>query len=89
MDTFQYQYDFGDDWQHLIQVEDVLLPANEDEPAVRCLAGANACPPGDVGGLIGYAEFLQALANPKHEEHESMLKWIGGPFDPRGLIWVR
>lgn len=83
--TFQYQYDFGDDWQHLVQVEDVLPPANEDEPAVRCLAGANACPPEDVGGLIGYAEFLLALADPKHEEHESMLEWIGGQFDPRGF----
>lgn len=81
--TFQYQYDFGDDWQHLVQVEDVLPPANENGSAVRCLAGANACPPEDVGGLIGYAEFLQALADPKHEEHESMLEWIGGPFDPR------
>ena len=81
--TFQYQYDFGDDWQHLVQVEDVLPPANES--AVRCLAGANACPPEDVGGLIGYAEFLQALADPKHEEHENTLEWIGGPFDPRGF----
>ena len=46
-----------------------------------CLAGANACPPEDVGGSSGYAEFLEVLADPTHEEQAHMLSWAGGAFD--------
>lgn len=47
--------------------------------------GERACPPEDVGGGGGYQDFLDAIANPDHEEHESMLVWIGGAFDPEGF----
>lgn len=50
-----------------------------------CLAGANACPPEDVGGLGGYEEFLEAIQDPLHEDHESMRRWCGEPFDPKGF----
>lgn len=50
-----------------------------------CLAGANACPPEDVGGLGGYADFLQAITDPSHEDHDAMWRWWGGPFDPAGF----
>ena len=46
------------------------------------LAGAGACPPDDVGGIDGYAHFLQAIRNPRHPEHGEMMEWHGGPFDP-------
>jgi hypothetical protein len=46
-----------------------------------CLEGARACPPEDCGGPWGYAEYLAAIADPQHEEHEEMLEWRG-PFDP-------
>jgi hypothetical protein len=46
-----------------------------------CLEGARACPPEDVGGIGGYAEFLEALADPEHERHDEFLEWTG-PFDP-------
>ncbi len=42
-----------------------------------------ACPPEDVGGLGGYFEFLEAMADPQHEEHENMMQWWGEAFDPR------
>ena len=45
------------------------------------MAGERACPPEDCGGVWGYGDFLEAIRNPKHEEHESMLEWIGGRFD--------
>ncbi len=50
--------------------------------AIRCIDGESACPPEDVGGAHGYAQFLAALADPSHEEHEQYLTWIGGRFDP-------
>lgn len=77
----EYGYDFGDDWRHTIKVEKMLGP----EPDVRyprCVAGRRACPPEDVGGPWGYGEFLEAIADPDHDEHENLLDWAGGSFDP-------
>ena len=82
--VYSYEYDFGDSWQHRIEVEKILPP----EPGVRyprCLTGKRACPPEDVGGIYGYEEFLQAIRDPKHPEHESMLEWVGGAFDPEAF----
>jgi hypothetical protein len=79
--TLTYEYDFGDGWEHPVVVEQVIPP----EPGVfypRCLAGRRACPPEDVGGISGYQEFLEAIRDPEHEEHDSMLEWVGGSFDP-------
>lgn len=78
--TFRYWYDFGDDWFHALKVERVAGP----EPGAiypRCLEGARACPPEDCGGPWGYRNFLDAVTNPKHPEHEEMLEWIGGEWD--------
>jgi len=76
-----YEYDFGDGWQHEIILEKILEP----EPRVTypcCLEGARACPPEDVGGIWGYAEFLEAISDPNHEDHDEMVEWVGGEFDP-------
>jgi hypothetical protein len=76
-----YEYDFGDGWEHEILLEKILPP----EPKVRyprCIAGARACPPEDCGGVSGYEGFLQAIRDPNHEEHEDCLEWIGRAFDP-------
>ncbi len=79
---FQYQYDFGDSWDHTLLVEKVLppQPGMHATPA-RCLAGQCACPPEDVGGVWGYQEFLEALADPNHPEHDEYLEWVGEAFD--------
>ncbi|HEX6094660.1 MAG TPA: plasmid pRiA4b ORF-3 family protein [Dongiaceae bacterium] len=79
--SFLYLYDFGDGWEHRVTVEKIL-PAVPGLQLPQCLGGANACPPEDVGGPPGYADFLQAIADPAHEEHEAMLRWCGGAFDP-------
>ncbi|MBU3032297.1 plasmid pRiA4b ORF-3 family protein [Paracoccus marinaquae] len=78
--TIQYIYDFGDDWDHSIRIERV----NEAAPGMTCprlLKAAGACPPEDVGGAWGYEEFLEALADPNHEQHADMVHWSGGNFD--------
>ncbi len=78
---FRYLYDFGDSWEHRIDVEDVVpLEAKTTYP--RCLAGRRARPPEDVGGVWGYGEFLRVIADPNDEEHERMVEWAGGDFDP-------
>lgn len=76
-----YEYDFGDGWEHIILLERILFPDPKTRYP-RCLDGARACPPEDCGGIFGYADFLEAIGNPENEEHEEMLEWIGGEFDP-------
>jgi hypothetical protein len=78
---FDYIYDFGDNWHHVITVEDPYAGHSGEGLRIRCLAGENACPPEDVGGAPGYEDFLAALADPAHEEHENFCSWIGGSFD--------
>jgi Plasmid pRiA4b ORF-3-like protein len=51
-------------------------------PYPRCVTGKRACPPEDVGGVWGYAEFLKAIRNSRHPGHDEMLQWAGGAFDP-------
>lgn len=78
---FIFVYDFGDGWEHEIELEKVLeLESKVNYPI--CLAGARNCPPDDCGGTGGYEDFLAAIRDPKHLEHESTLEWIGGKFDP-------
>lgn len=84
--TLTYVYDMGDHWRHRITVERVpkrLLQADVSLPI--CLAGENACPPEDVGGVGGYVEFLEALNDPEDPQHEAMARWVGGVFDPHGF----
>lgn len=76
-----YEYDFGDDWRH-----DVVLEAICDkDPRFKyplSIAGENACPPEDVGGIHGYESFLESLKDPTHPEHAGNQCWIGGEFNP-------
>ncbi|KPC28442.1 Plasmid pRiA4b ORF-3 family protein [Pseudomonas syringae pv. cilantro] len=79
--TFTYLYDLGDCWDHKIKVEK-KLPEEFCPQVPYCIDGANACPPEDVGGSWGYAEFLAAVTTPNHPEHDNMLDWYGDDFDP-------
>ena len=81
---FEYVYDFGDDWVHRV-VSEPATRSGAPGPAPLSLAGENACPPEDVGGPHGYREFLEAIADPRHKEHERYLRWIGGVWDPKGF----
>jgi hypothetical protein len=77
--SFQYDYDFGDGWQHEVLFEGCLR-AGKGNRYPLCVEGERACPPEDVGGVWGYADFLEALADPDHEQHDDYLEWAG-PFD--------
>ena len=81
---FRYVYDFGDNWEHIIQVEKVL----EADPKVkypRCVAGSRSGPPEDCGGSWGYGDLLEAIKNPRHEQHDELVEWLGDPFDPEAF----
>jgi hypothetical protein len=80
---FEYEYDFGDGWEHEVLFEGCM----HAEKGVRyplCLEGERACPPEDVGGTDGYREYLEAMADPQHEEHDPFMEWRG-PFDPEAF----
>ena len=76
-----YLYDFGDDWEHTVVLEKII-PRETGIKYPVCISGERACPPEDCGGTSGYFEFLEAIMNPFHEEHEDMLRWAGEKFDP-------
>ena len=79
--SFTWVYDYGDYWEHKVKVErivDLGVPLDK----AMCITGRNACPPEDVGGVPGYAEFLEAIRDPANPEHLTMLQWCGGSFDP-------
>jgi hypothetical protein len=84
-DRLRYTYDFGDDWEHEIVVEELL----DGDPEIHypvLVAAKGACPPEDCGGPWGYAELKEILADPTHEQHHEMLDWLGledaSAFDP-------
>lgn len=81
---FTYLYDFGDSWHHTVLAENILEGANGQQYPI-CLQGECACPPEDVGGIFGYADFLDAIRDPDHPEHEDYLAWVGGDFDPEAF----
>ena len=78
-----YEYDFGDGWRHEVLFEG--FPSVDPKAKYpQCVEGQRACPPEDCGGPWGYADYLAAIADPKHEQHEEMLQWRG-PFDPEAF----
>jgi hypothetical protein len=79
--TLRYLYDFGDRWEHTIKVERLIDP----EPGAlypRLIEASGRCPPEDIGGPWGYAEYLEAIGNPKHERHAEFKEWLAEDFDP-------
>jgi hypothetical protein len=68
-------------FDHLVVVEDRHPDMASAAAEVFCTGGENACPPEDVGGPPGYANFLVAISDPRHEEHQNYMEWSGGHFD--------
>lgn len=80
-----YRYDFGDDWEHDVKLEKVL-PAEKGVEYPICTGGKRACPPENCGGIWGYADMQEALADPEHPEHKDMKEWFGDEdFDPEAF----
>ena len=79
--TFNYIYDFGDNWEFMLEVEKVH-PMDAFERYPTCIDGARAAPPEDVGGPPGFMEFLEMVSNPHHPGHQDAIEWVEAKFDP-------
>ncbi len=81
-----YVYDFGDNWQHVVDLKEIVEETGKFTR--RLLGGARACPPEDCGGTMGYEECVEAASMSKEavkkldmgtrEEIESRLEWLDG-----------
>jgi len=81
--TLSYVYDFGDYWDHRVQIEKTLA-ADPLFTLPFCVGGACATPPEDCGGVPGYAEFMRVMGDPDDPEHENLAEWFGAQtWDPK------
>ena len=80
--TADYEYDFGDGWQHEVVLEGILL-REKGQKYPQCLAGAQACPPEDCGGVPGYYRLLEVMSDPRDDEYEEMVAWLGKKYNPQ------
>ncbi len=78
---FGYEYDFGDGWSHLIEVEK-FLPKDDKISYPICLDGKLNCPPEDCGGVHGFYDLLEILGDEENPDREDALEWIGGNYNP-------
>ena len=82
--TLLYEYDFGDGWEHTLEVKKITERAEGVHYPI-CLAGKLAGPPEDCGGVWGYYDLLNAIADPDHEMHEELSEWLDDDFDPEAF----
>ena len=81
---FVYEYDFGDGWQHGIEIE-ATTPNPENDRTVVCLDGGRAGPPEDSGGPWGYQRILDILKDPKHPDRADTKAWLPARFNPEAF----
>lgn len=70
---FSYLYDFGDRWEISLRVDSVLHEFDRSYPV--CTLREGSSPPEDIGGVPGFAYFLEAVNDPNHEDHETYEDW--------------
>ncbi|MFA5843487.1 MAG: plasmid pRiA4b ORF-3 family protein [Coriobacteriia bacterium] len=81
INKFEYRYDFGDDWLHLIQIEGVEEIDARRLPAL--LGGACSAPPEDCGGLPGYEQIQRTYAGePVDDWGQELADWVRGNMGP-------
>ena len=74
-DSCVYSYDFGDDWEHVITVEERL---NHASGHFQLLEAKGERPPEDVGGEGGFEEYMRIISDESDPEHEELLRWAEG-----------
>ena len=77
---FSYLYDFGDGWNHLIEIEKISVDETIQTPV--CLEGERNCPPEDCGGIPGYHHLMEVLKDKSNPDYSEMKRWAGKGYDP-------
>jgi len=78
---FKYLYDFGDNWDHVIEVEKISSEdKNKNYPT--CIGGERNCPPENIMGFPGYYNLLEIMKDKKHPEYRGMVEWLSEEYDP-------
>lgn len=90
-----YVYDFGDYWEHVVELKQIA--ERPDKLTRRLVGGARAFPPEDCGSLPGYEECCEAFAMSDEQlrnlerddpamwdETASRKEWMGD-WNPEGL----
>ena len=80
-ETFKYLYDFGDNWQHVVEVEK-FIDKEPDSSYPVCIYGALNCPPEDCGGIHSFYNLMKILGNKKHPDYIETVHWIGKNYNP-------
>ena len=75
IEKLEYTYDFGDNWIHDIQIENVVESEEKLKNPV-CLKAKMASLPEDCGGPWGYEDLLDVINNPKDERYQDMKDWL-------------
>ena len=76
-----YTYDFGDSWEHEIELQKVIEP-DASMILPLCIKGKHACPQEDCGSIPGYYNLIEIMKKPKHREYKEYVDWLGGePYD--------
>ncbi len=68
-----YTYDMGDNWEHEIQLVQVIEDYDKESPYL--LEASGPTPPEDVGGVGGYVNFREIMLDPNHPEYAEMKEW--------------
>jgi len=84
---FIYNYDFGDDWRILVELEEIVEDYYFGYPTL--LNGEGTAPPEDVGGPPGYEAFLEVYQDSTHPDYLSTYAWAEEQFYlPLDIAWL-
>lgn len=78
--VIDYTYDFGDGWEHRLIVTAVRA-GQSGVSYPRYIGGERNGPLEDCGGIPGFYELLEAIADPSHPSHAQLKEWAGD-YDP-------
>jgi hypothetical protein len=81
--TIDYMYDFGDSWMHRLTVT-AVRPGKPGVSYPHYVSGEWGCPPEDCGGIPGFYNMLDALADPKHPDHAEVAENLDD-WDPKEI----
>jgi hypothetical protein len=78
-DVLHYLYDYGDNWELTLRLEEIL-PAETDCPAAVVIDGARAAPPEDCGHLVDADSLAEVLPDPALFEPQRVNKGFADAY---------